>query len=285
MAEIPNLRLRLPNGPENVLVVRQALSGVAECLALDAIETNDINTAVTEACNNVVAHAYAGSEGLLEVDAFAHADGLAVIVRDHGVGLPAQAERKRDRDEGEYGGLGLAVIDSLSRQVEFAELAGGGTEVRMRFGVSPTAASLALEADGHERALAGAGTLRSNVELKLAPSAVARAVLPRVLSVLAARAYFSTDRISDVRLVADVLAAKAGDSISGSYLDVGVNVAPRNLELRIGRLQTGQGESLLAAAADGLAPVIERLTDERHRVAPADDSAETLELRLIDQQR
>jgi serine/threonine-protein kinase RsbW len=285
MAEIPNLRLRLQNRPENVLVVRQALSGVAECLALDAIETNDVNTAVTEACNNVVAHAYDGGEGPLEVEVYARADGLAVIVRDDGVGMPAADERERDRDEG-YGGLGLVVIDSLSRDVEFAEPAGGGTEVRMRFAASSKAASLALEADEQQKLLlASRRAPQSEVELKVAPSPIARAVLPRVLSVLAARAYFSTDRISDVQLVADVLAAKAGDSISGSYLDVRVSVAPRNLELRIGPLQTGRGESLLAAAADGLAPVIERLTDARHRVARADDSAEMLELRLVDQQR
>jgi serine/threonine-protein kinase RsbW len=284
MAEIPNLRLRLSNRPENVLVVRQALSGVADCLELDAIESNDVNTAVTEACNNVVAHAYEGGEGLLEVDVYANA--LAVIVRDYGIGMPAADERDRDRDREDQGlgGLGLVVIDSLSRQVEFLEPAGGGTEVRMRFGDSAKAASLALEAAQQELPLASEWE-RGSVELKLAPSAMARAVLPRVLSTLAARAYFSTDRISDVQLVADVLAAKAGDSISGSYLDVGVSVAPRNLELRVGPLHTGQGESLVAAAADGLAPVIERLTDERHRVAQTDDSAEMLELRLVDRGR
>lgn len=279
---IPNLRLRLSNRPENVLVVRQALSGVAECLALDAIETNDVNTAATEACNNVVAHAYEDAEGLLEVDVCAQADALGVIVRDHGIGMPASLERER---EDGLGGLGLTVIASLSRHVEFVEPPGGGTEVRMEF-AAPKAVSLEpVEGDGEELSATLEGPLRDTVELKLAPSTIARAVLPRVLSVLATRAYFSTDRISDVQLVADVLAAKAGDSISASHLEVAVSIAPRNLELRIGPLRTGQGESLLAAAADGLAPVIERLTDERHRVARADGTAETLELRLVDQQR
>jgi hypothetical protein len=154
-----------------------------------------------------------------------------------------------------------------------------------RFVPPPKAASLALQAAERGPALTSELRPLSDVELQLAPSAVARAVLPRVLSTLAARAYFSTDRIADVQLVADVLAAKAGASISGSYLDVGVSVTPRNLELRVGPLQTGQGESLVAAAADGLAPVIERLTDERHRVAQTDDSLEMLELRLVDRRR
>jgi len=60
-------------------------------------------------------------------------------------------------------------------------------------------------------------------------------------------------------------------------------VAPRNLELRIGPLVTGRGESLMTAAADGLAPVIERLTDGQRIAATRTDFAETLELRLVDQ--
>jgi serine/threonine-protein kinase RsbW len=289
MAEIPHLRLSLPNRPENVLVVRQALTGVAECLALDAIETNDLNTAVTEACNNVVAHAYGGAEGPLEVEVCARDDGLAVVVRDHGDGMADPAVLASRAGGDGPGGMGLVVIDALSRRVEFAQPASGGTEVRMEF--APTTAALeplagdVAPATTKPGLVMPGGEASNRVALSVVPNSLARAVLPRVLSALAARAYFSTDRISDVQLVADVLAAKAPDSISASHLDVGVSVQPRNLELRIGPLQPGHGESIVTAAADGLAPVIERLTDERHRVTPADGSTEMLELRLIDQRR
>ena len=47
MAENPNVCLRLANRPENVLVVRQALTGVADSIALGSIEANDLKTAVT----------------------------------------------------------------------------------------------------------------------------------------------------------------------------------------------------------------------------------------------
>jgi serine/threonine-protein kinase RsbW len=279
MAEIiPHLHLSLLNRPENVLVVRQALTGVAECLAYDAIETNDLNTAVTEACNNVVAHAYGGAEGPLEVDVYAGADAL-VVVRDRGVGMSVPAGHAGADGPG---GMGLVVIDALARRVEFAQPASGGTEVRMGFAPAKAAVE-PLERDRPTPRLAMPAETLRDIELSVVPNAMARAVLPRVLSTLAARAYFSTDRISDVQLVADVLAAKAGDSITASRLDVGVDVAPRNLDLRIGPLHAGHGESLVSAAADGLAPVIERLTDENHRVSRADGLAETLELRLVDQ--
>jgi serine/threonine-protein kinase RsbW len=286
MDDTANVRLKLPSRPENVLVVRQALSGLAARLGLDAIETNDLNTAVTEACNNVVMHAYRGEEGPLEVQACVLPGALAVRVRDRGVGIDAgRRAREADRDDdGDRelpgGGMGLALIDALARRVELAEHPDGGTEVRMEFPAPDGVELDPVQAD--RRAAAGAGTPEheSTVEVSIAPVTLARAILPRVLCTLAARAHFTTDRISDVQIVADVLAANAGESLHGSHLAVGVSIAPRNLELRIGPLRAGRGESLMAAAADGLTPVIERLTDSQH-VAP-NDSGEMLELRLID---
>jgi serine/threonine-protein kinase RsbW len=277
MAEIPNVHLSLLSLPENVLIVRQALSGVATCLALDAIASNDLNTAVTEACNNVVMHAYDGREGALEVDVYARSDGVAVVVRDHGIGMPAYGEEQRRE------GIGLAVIDALARKVEFAPTPAGGTQLRMEFDVPHASALEPIAGELLETFAAGSSAPEATVELRLAPNAMARAVLPRVLSALAARAYFTTDRISDVQIVADILAANAGESISGTHLDVGVTVAPRELELLIGPLLSGHGESLMTAAADGSAPVIERLTDAR-RVARF-DAAEALELHIADHHR
>jgi serine/threonine-protein kinase RsbW len=279
MAEIPHVHLSLPGRPENVLIVRQALSGVAECLALNAIESNDLNTAVTEACNNVVMHAYGeDGEGALEVDVCALSQAVAVVVRDHGRGMPGE-----HRDEaGEQYGMGLAVIDALACHVAFAQTPGGGTELRMELDTPDATPLEPIDGENLQSFAAAHAEPRNAVELRLAPNVMARAVLPRVLSALAARAYFTTDRIADVQLVADVLAANAGGSISGTHLDVGVMVMPRKLELRVGPLLAGRGESLMSAAADGSAPVIERLTDSQRVAAEPADAGETLELHLAD---
>jgi len=61
----PNIRLSLSNRPENVALVRQMLAGVAEAVGLDGNDLNDISTAATEACNNVVLHAYEGGKDRL----------------------------------------------------------------------------------------------------------------------------------------------------------------------------------------------------------------------------
>jgi serine/threonine-protein kinase RsbW len=296
MHDTPNVRLSLPSRPENVLLVRQALSGLAARVGLDAIETNDLNTAVTEACNNVVMHAYDGAEGPLEVEARVLAGAIGVSVRDRGVGIdvgansPGQSRAADEHDEWSVGGMGLAVIEALARGVELTGPADGGTIVHMEF---PLPAGVSLEPidetggtalEPLDKTGGGASLPRlpaGAVELSIAPSALARAVLPRVLSALAARAHFTTDRIADVHLVADALAANAGKSLDGASIAVAITVAPRSLELRIGPLHAGHGESLVEAAADGLAPVVERLTEAK-RVAPSPGAGETLELRLVD---
>jgi len=84
----PNVRLKLSNRPENVALVRAVLAGVAEAIDLDAEQLDDIRTAVTEACNNAVLHAYEGGEGPLEIDVRLPAEGrVAVVVRDAGIGI------------------------------------------------------------------------------------------------------------------------------------------------------------------------------------------------------
>ena len=88
----PNVRLNLANTPENVVLVREMLSGVGEAIELDPSDLNDVRTAVTEACNNVVLHAYEGNPGPLEIELYLADRSLGVLVRDHGVGLPAESD-------------------------------------------------------------------------------------------------------------------------------------------------------------------------------------------------
>ena len=54
-----DVRLTLPARPENVAVVRHVLGAFAEALDLPPDLIEDMRLAVTEACTNVVRHAYA----------------------------------------------------------------------------------------------------------------------------------------------------------------------------------------------------------------------------------
>jgi len=75
-------------------------------------------------------HAYADSEGVLEVDMIAEDAGLTIRVRDHGSGIQPQVTQSR---EVPALGLGLPLIAALSDSFELQGRAGRGTEVRMTF--------------------------------------------------------------------------------------------------------------------------------------------------------
>jgi anti-sigma regulatory factor (Ser/Thr protein kinase) len=84
--------------------------------------------AVTEACTNVVVHAY-DEEGMIEVEMLAGEDGLTIVVRDHGTGI----QPRPARTGAPALGLGLPLIAALSDAFELRGSAGVGTEVRMTF--------------------------------------------------------------------------------------------------------------------------------------------------------
>src|SRR6476646_6299989 len=67
MSAAPEFRLVLPAAAANVAIVRQALAGALGVLGLDETRLLDINAAVSEACNNVVVHAYPDAAGPMDV--------------------------------------------------------------------------------------------------------------------------------------------------------------------------------------------------------------------------
>ena len=103
----------MPARPEGVAVVRQALAGMADALDFDAAVLADMKMAVSEACTNVVVHAYEDAEGMLEVEMSADEAGLTIRVRDHGSGIQPQVNRSRRgaragaRAAADRGALGL----------------------------------------------------------------------------------------------------------------------------------------------------------------------------------
>lgn len=271
----PNVRLTLAATAENVVLVREMLAGVAERVGLSASHLADIQTAVTEACNNVVLHAYGGERGALYVEVRLREGTFAVRVLDRGIGMRARASA-----EEEGGGIGLHVIRTLARNAKFDLPYGGGTLVCMEF-EAPQATSLEPDRYGLHHPTLKLSESPSTTTVSIAPIALARTVLPRLVSVLAARAHFTTDRISDVQLLADALVAHARSVLSCDRLDIGVEVAPRALELHVAPLDPNRAQRLLSESElDGLGKIIEKLADRRG-VTPA-GKYETLTLGVLD---
>jgi serine/threonine-protein kinase RsbW len=124
----PDLVLSLPARAENVAVVRHAFGGVGEALSMSEQLVSDIKLAVTEACTNVVIHAYPDGEGVMEVRAAVDEGALSVVVRDEGRGVVPRADSPGL-------GLGLPLIATLTESLELGTGEDASTEVRMTFRV------------------------------------------------------------------------------------------------------------------------------------------------------
>jgi serine/threonine-protein kinase RsbW len=254
------VRLTLPAVAENVAVVRQALTGMTEALGIGPGVLADMKTAVSEACNNVVVHAYPEPVPARPVEATAVADAgdVAVTVRDQGRGItPGEVDLDSDRD-----GVGLSLIAALTASVEIDGAPGEGTEVRMHFVPDP-------DDPAHDPDLPqpGVGTLLSGV-------------LGRTVAMLAARANFSLDRLSDAQLVSDAVAAHSLGHAAGA-LRVEVGDAERALAIRVGPLSTDGGQRVVRESdLPGVGLLLEHLVDDV--AVTRDGNAETLELRIAE---
>jgi serine/threonine-protein kinase RsbW len=279
MAEGSTVRLRLESRPQTLTIVRGMLGGVAELLSIDPELLDDLKTSVSEACNNVVLHAYGGEPGPMEVGVFVSDEHFSVRVIDEGVGMPAPPSAV---DVGQ--GIGLSVIRALTEDVQFSSAPGGGTEVRMDFSVRRDGRKLfeappAASGDADMTPSDGDG----GVIVSLSPVTLLPSVLGRLARTLAATAHFSLDRFSDVYLVTDTLAAHASTAAEGGRIEARLTAEDRRLELVVGPFRKGTGSRLEAHAAD-LPPSPLVLLSDQVSVQEAGD-AELLRVVVIDHRR
>lgn len=123
----PDMELTLAARAENIAIVRHALGGLGEAFAVPEQKLSDVRLAVTEACANVVVHAYPeGQEGPMEVVASMRDGSLTVLVRDWGRGIGP-------RPDSPGLGLGLSLMAALAEQLQLEHNDKEHTEVRMTF--------------------------------------------------------------------------------------------------------------------------------------------------------
>jgi serine/threonine-protein kinase RsbW len=122
----PDFELTLPARAENVAVVRHAFGGLGDALDVPDHALADVKLAVTEACTNVVVHAYPDGDGPMSVTAQLEDGALTVIVGDEGRGI-------LPRPDSPGLGLGLPLIATLASSLELGTNGLDQTEVRMVF--------------------------------------------------------------------------------------------------------------------------------------------------------
>jgi serine/threonine-protein kinase RsbW len=122
-----DVRLTLPARPENVAVIRHVLGAFAEAMRLPAALVEDMRLAVTEACTNVVRHAYHdGEPGPIDVTIRPGGDQLDLVVADRGSGIGPSPDMSGP-------GLGLPLIAALADSVDFRHAPSRGSRLSMSF--------------------------------------------------------------------------------------------------------------------------------------------------------
>jgi serine/threonine-protein kinase RsbW len=127
--EATPLFLKLAAEPQNVRQARDEAANYAEGLGLSAAGVDDLKTIVSEACANIVRHAYPddATERPMEVEV-EEADGeLTLIVRDSGTGIrpPTGARPNSLR-------LGFILMGSLADFLQLRTGRGRGTELLLK---------------------------------------------------------------------------------------------------------------------------------------------------------
>ena len=254
------------------------LSGVAELLAMDPELLDDLKTSVSEACNNVVLHAYRGEPGPMRVRLFVDEETVCVTVEDEGVGLPASpAELNASH------GIGVSVIQALAREARFAPRAGGGTEVSMEFAARRNGDRLVVVPGATAAEAPMPPVQDGEVAVSLSPVGLLTGVLGRLARTLAATAHFSLDRFSDVYLITDTLAAHAARAAAGGRITARMRAAERRLELAVGPFRPGTSAALHSGEADNVSSPLALLADE---ITVRDsDGAEEISVVVIDSRR
>jgi anti-sigma regulatory factor (Ser/Thr protein kinase) len=255
------LQMSLPAKAENVAVVRHAIAGLAERIGMDETAIADLKTVVTEACMNVVVHAYPeDGTGLLEVEAVPDLDGLTVAVRDFGRGISPRPGVDRPSLR-----IGLALIAALSSSFEIRGGAERGTEIRMHLSLrSRTIPGEAEDVRPEVPEVPDATQIQVGAEL-LGP------VLSRALTALAARQDITIDRISDAMLLADAISAAAPRGFPDGQVRLSIADRPEGVELKIGPMESGAAAGLRSSLTlPDVGGSLETLADEVRTEADGD---------------
>jgi serine/threonine-protein kinase RsbW len=227
--------MSLPARAENVAVVRHALAGLADRIGMDEAGIADLKTVVTEACMNVVVHAYPdGEPGLLTVEVQPELEGLTVVVRDFGAGIRPRPDVERPSLR-----IGLTLIAALSNSFEIKGGVDRGTEIRMHL---PLVAR--DEGAAPKQAPGSAKAPPEETEIRIGPPELLPPVLSRALSALAARREVTVDRLSDAMLLSDAISANAPQGFSDGHVSLSIADRADGVELRVGPMLSGAAARL-----------------------------------------
>jgi serine/threonine-protein kinase RsbW len=133
MSQRCDVRIEVPATANEVGLIRRSVLEAAETQGFDPALRDDIGLAVSEACANVVMHAYRDepAPGPLTVEIHSTNGEFVVVVSDEGLGIAP-------RTDSPGLGLGLALIARLAHRLEIGANGGDGAKLTMAFAAART---------------------------------------------------------------------------------------------------------------------------------------------------
>ncbi|HTU84238.1 MAG TPA: ATP-binding protein [Solirubrobacteraceae bacterium] len=271
------LNVRLNSRPDSAGLVRAALGVLVKPFSIRSELVDDLKTAVSEACNNAVDHAYRGQSGAISVRVDVLVESIEVSVRDWGGGFQQLGPA------GDHLRVGLPLINALADRAEFLTAPGSGTEVRMSFDIrhDPRRDDLLLaleESEDLEAWTPWRRGLSGDVVVTLLPAVLLGEVLEPLTSALTARSRFSLERFSDVFLLTRTVAEHVQSTASSARVSFALSAGGQQLELTIGPLRAGAGKELRDMGEAGMLHLADEVASE------SIDHSELLRIVLTDRQ-
>ena len=189
--------MRWPGSPRGAAWTRPAIS--------------DLKTVVTEACMNVVVHAYPDETGPLEVDAEPLDDVVRIRIVDRGVGF----QPRPDVDSpGSSLRIGLSLVATLSRNFSIKGSSEGGTEVTIDMPLAHPGPPPHIHEDVEVEPAV------KEVRISASDAALLEGVLSRAVSAFVLRRDLGVDQVTDAILLADTVSHSSSAGVRGRGVDI-----------------------------------------------------------------
>lgn len=132
-------QLRIPSETDNLELIREFVTKVAEKVGFDSDDIGKIELACDEACTNVIKHAYnsdnKNGKNSLDILIKVNLDKFTLMVTDHGKGFDPKSIKTPDMKEYlaqlKVGGLGIYLMKTLMDEVDYQMEPGVKNQVKM----------------------------------------------------------------------------------------------------------------------------------------------------------
>ena len=127
--------LKIDSELENLSVIADFIATTMKQLGIEE-GVNEVQTAVDEACTNIMKYAYSGGGGIITISCELQDNDFVTTIRDSGRPLDPSAvpppDLEADLEERRVGGLGIYLMMRLMDEVSYNFDAGKGNTLIMR---------------------------------------------------------------------------------------------------------------------------------------------------------